>query len=208
MLQVAEVVAARPEGALVVRVSLPEDEDVIAIPERDAVPGVVVDLPADAGGVQQIEDDRVVEDPVPPETVGRDPPRGSGRQIEPVRPRRTEEGAEVFPAERELVEETVVKGQLGRGVVPHRFDPVRHEEAVHHTDLPLAVYVRPRVADVRRREARELVWEDDATRAIRLRVARGRPEAGSLNLRRVAKVMVERAVLLAGDDHMAERQPA
>ena len=90
MLEVAEVVAARTVGALVVRVPLPEDEDVIAIPERDAVPGVAVDLPADAGGVEQIEDDRVVEDPVPPETVGRDPARGSRRQIEPVRPRRTE----------------------------------------------------------------------------------------------------------------------
>ncbi len=113
MLEVIEVVANGPERALVVRVALPEDEDVVAIPERDAVPGVVVDLPADAGGVEQIEDDRVVEDPVPPEAVGRDPPRGSGREIEPVWPRRTEEGAEVFPAERELVEETVIKLGLG-----------------------------------------------------------------------------------------------
>jgi hypothetical protein len=85
-----EVVAARPEGALVVRVTLPENEDAVAIPERDAVPGVAVDLPGDAGGVEQIEDDRIVEDPIFPETVGRDPARGSGRKIERVRPRRTE----------------------------------------------------------------------------------------------------------------------
>jgi hypothetical protein len=52
LLEVVEVVAAVSQRALIVRVTLPEDEDIVSIAVRDAVPGIVVNLPADTGGVE------------------------------------------------------------------------------------------------------------------------------------------------------------
>src|SRR5713226_9837988 len=85
--QVVQVITLAAPGALVVRPSLPEDEDVVAVPERHAVPADVVDLPGHARGLQEVQDDRVVEDAVPPDAVGRNAPRRSGGEVKPVRPR-------------------------------------------------------------------------------------------------------------------------
>src|SRR2546425_10422435 len=74
------------ERAHVVCVPLPEDEDVVGVPERDAVPAEAVDLPRHAGGVEKVKDDRVVEDAVAPDTVRRDPARRPGGQVKAVRP--------------------------------------------------------------------------------------------------------------------------
>lgn len=52
--QVVEVLTAARPCPVVVRVLLPEDEDVVRIPEGNAVPADVVDLPGYAGRVQQV----------------------------------------------------------------------------------------------------------------------------------------------------------
>src|SRR6266849_5476562 len=109
-LQVVQVIALAAPGALVVRPSLPEDEDVVAVPERHAVPADVVDLPSHARCFEEVEDDRVVEDAVPPHAIGRNAPGSPGREVKPVRPRRAEERAEVVAAEREILEQAVIIG--------------------------------------------------------------------------------------------------
>jgi hypothetical protein len=58
--------AVRRERTLVVLVLVPEQEDVVGVAERDAVEAVVVDLPAHAVVVQQIQVHRMVEDPEAP----------------------------------------------------------------------------------------------------------------------------------------------
>src|SRR5712671_3603193 len=110
--KVVEVIALAAPSALVVRPSLPEDKDVVSVPERHAVPADVVNLPRHAGSLEEVEDDRVVEDSVAPDAVGRDATGSSGREVEPVRPRRAEDRAEVVAAEREVVEQAVVVGKL------------------------------------------------------------------------------------------------
>src|SRR5260370_36715026 len=104
-LEVVEVIALAAPGALVVRPSLPEDKDVVRVPERHAVPADVVNLPRHAGGLEEVEDDRVVKDPVAPDAVGGDAAGRSGGKVEPVRPRRAEDRAAVVAAEREVVEQ-------------------------------------------------------------------------------------------------------
>src|SRR5690349_21169490 len=110
MLEVAEVVSGRSEGPLVVCVALPKNKYIVSISKRDTVPGVVVNLPANTRGVEQIENDWVIENPVAPEAVCCDSARGSCRKIEAVRPRRAEQRTKIVRTKRELVEKTVIKG--------------------------------------------------------------------------------------------------
>src|SRR5258708_22247066 len=109
--QVVQVVALAAAGALVVSPAPPEDEDVVAVPEGDAVPADVVDLPGHAGSLKEVQDDRVVEHAVSPDAVGRDAAGRSRGEVEPVGPGRAEDGAEVVAAEREVVEQAGVIGK-------------------------------------------------------------------------------------------------
>src|SRR5260370_9126733 len=86
--QVVQVITLAAPGALVVRPSLPEDEHVVAVPERHAVPADVVDLPRHARGLEQIEDDRIIEDPLPPAPLLVNPPEGSPPTYKLVSPTR------------------------------------------------------------------------------------------------------------------------
>src|SRR6476619_4108090 len=79
-------------------------------------------------------------------------------------------------------------------------------ETVHRAAVPLAVNGVPVVWQVVRREDRQPMWRDEPARAVWLAVAKRRSETRRLDLRRVAKVVVERAVLLAGDDHVPDRR--
>src|SRR5205809_516518 len=72
MLQVLEELLLGTVCALVVRKPLPEDDDVVGVAKGDAVHADVVDLPRHIRGVEQVEDDRVVEDTVAPDAVGGD----------------------------------------------------------------------------------------------------------------------------------------
>src|SRR5262245_59412782 len=62
------------------------------------------------------------------------------------------------------------------------------------------------MTDVRGRQCGELVRLDLAAVSVGLHVAGGRSEPGDLNLRREPKVMIVRALLLARDDHVLQRQ--
>src|SRR5262245_15494039 len=62
------------------------------------------------------------------------------------------------------------------------------------------------MTDVRGRQCGELVRFDLAAVSVGLRVAARRSEPGDLNLRREPEVMIERAILLARDDDVLERQ--
>ena len=173
LVQVGEEVLLVGVGAHVVRESLPEKEDVVGVAERNAVHADVVDLPAHAGVLEQVEDDRVVEDAVAPHAVGRDPAGGAGRGVEAVRPGRTELRAEVVRAEGRCVMEAVVEGQVARGVVAHAVDAVGRVEPVHRAAVVLRVGGGPVVADVGRREAGEVIRRDGPAAPVWLRVARG-----------------------------------
>src|SRR5689334_19449134 len=63
------------------------------------------------------------------------------------------------------------------------------------------------MADVVGRQRGELVRNNRASVAVRLRIAGPGSEAGRLYERCVTVVMIERAVLLAGDDDVIDRQP-
>src|SRR5438876_456526 len=106
---VVEERTLRPQRAVVVLVLLPEKEDVVRVAVGDAVEADVVDLPRDSGLVEQVEDHRVAEDAEAPDAVRRDPARSARREVEPVRPRRPEDRAEVVRAERRVVEQAVVE---------------------------------------------------------------------------------------------------
>ena len=212
--RVVEERTLRPQRAVVVLVLLPEKEDVVRVAVGDAVEADVVDLPRDSGLVEQVEDHRVAEDAEAPDAVRRDPARSARREVEPVRPRRPEDRAEVVRAERRVVEQAVVERQLPRGVVADRGIAVARilrghlVEAVHLAVVHLRVHGLPPVRRVGRRELRELERRMPPARGVGLRVARRRSEPLCLNLRRVAVVVVERAVLLAGDDQLLDRRAA
>ena len=206
---VVQETALAPARAIVVGVLLPEDEDVVRVAEGDAVPAQVVDLPGHARGVEQVEDDRVVEDAVSPDAVRGDSARRAGREVEAVRPGRPKQRAEEVPDERRVVQQAVVEGQLvGRVEADRRVavaDLRRRAlvEAVHRPAVPLLMHRAPVVRRVGRLEARELERLVRVPVRVRLRVAGWRPEAGRLHLRRIAEVMVERSVLGARDDQVA-----
>src|SRR5262249_4756617 len=109
-------------------------------------------------------------------------------------------------AQRELVEQAVIERQFGGGVVAHRPNAVRREEAIHRAAVPLAVDGRPGMTDVFSRQGSELIRDDQPAVSVGLRVAGRRSESGGLHLRRVPVVVIERTILLAGDDDVLERQ--
>jgi hypothetical protein len=154
----------------------------------------------------------VVEDAVAPDPVGRDPARGACRKVEPVRPGWTEQRTKVVRAQRRVVEQAVVERQLGRRVVADRrvavTDPVLRSlpEPVHLPRVVLLVHRSPRVRRIGCCQARELEWVVLAAARVGLEVLRRRPVTLRLHLRRVAVVMIERPVLLAGDHQVLERR--
>src|SRR5438445_4204520 len=153
--EVVQVLAPASSRALVVGPALPENEDVVGVAERDAVPADVVDLPAHAGCVEQVEDDWVVEYAVAPDSVGRDAAGRAGRDIEAVGPRRPHQRAEVVRTKSEVFEEAVVEGKVRGGVVAHAVDAVGGVEAVHLAGVVFVVRGVPPMPDVGRREAGE-----------------------------------------------------
>src|SRR6202022_3606110 len=74
----------------------------------------------------------------------------------------------------------------------------------HLAAVVLVVDGLPPVRRIRRRQCRELGRCVPAAASVRLRVAGRRSELPRLDLRRVAEVVVERAVFLARDDQMLE----
>ena len=203
-LQVVEVIAFAAQSALVVRPSLPENEDVVRVAVGYAVPADVVDLPTDARRLEQVEDDRVVEYAIPPDAVGGDPAGGAGGQVEAIGPGWTQDRAEVVRTQRRGLEQAVVERKVGCGVVAQGVDTVGGVKAVHRAAIILGVRCEPGMADVRSREAREVIRRHEAARAVGLRVV-GR-HAKSACERRVAIVMVERAILLHVDDDVPNRR--
>src|SRR6266487_2694784 len=140
--------------------------------------------------------------PIPTETSA----GGPCGEVEPVRPGRAQERAEVVPAQREVVEQAVIEGELLGGVKAHAVDAVGREEAVHRAGVPLTVHGVPGMADVRGREAREFEWAYGSALAVGLRIAGW--DAELTGERRETIVMIERAVLLAVDDDVLQRCPA
>jgi hypothetical protein len=183
---------------------LPEDRDVVGVAVGHAVHADAVGLPGHARGVEQVEDHRVVEDPVAPHAVGGDPARRAGHVVEAVRPGRPELGAEEVHGQGGVLVEAVVERQVLGEVVAQRVDAGIRVEAVHRAAVDLLVDRVPAMRDVRRREAVEVIRGDAAARAVGLRPAgRRTPVADPVG---VAEVMVERAVLLHRDDDVLERR--
>ena len=198
----------------VVRPAAPEDRDVVGVADLHTVGADVVDLPAHIGVVEQVEDDRPlerVEDAVAPEAVRRDAARRAGHEVEPVRPRWPEQRAEVVRAEAGVAEEAVVERQLLRRVVRNRDVAVARAvggvavEAVHLAAVVLSVHVGPAVRRIRGAQRGELERRVADARCVRLCVTGRRPKPSRLHLRRVAVVVIERAVLLARDDQVSDR---
>ena len=206
MARVVQIVVRRRPRPLVLAEACEERVDVPLRTSRRVVePSEVVDLPRDTCRVEQIEDAGIVEQSEPRDVVRRDAAGRSRGEVEVVRVGRPEHRAEVVHAQREVPVQAVVERQVGAGVVAHAVDAVRREEPVHPAAVPLGVGGRPEVADVARRAAPEMKRRDGSARPVRLRVA-GRhavaPDEGG-----EAVVVVERAVLLAGDDDRVDRRP-
>src|SRR5215813_2724560 len=112
VLQIGQVIRHAAAGPDIVGPALPEDEHVVAVARRNRVPGSVVDLPRDAGGLEQVKDDWVVKDPESPLVVVRDASGRPRHQVEPVRVRGSQHRAEVVRAQREVAEQAVVERQI------------------------------------------------------------------------------------------------
>src|SRR5712671_461048 len=85
-MKVIQVLAFAATSALVVRPTLPENKHIVGIAVGNAILADVVNLPSDARGVEQVEDDWVIEHAVPPDAIGCDAARSSGGEVEPVGP--------------------------------------------------------------------------------------------------------------------------
>src|SRR5258708_40204002 len=84
VLQVLQIVVLDRDRAGIVGPPLPEDEDIVRLAIGHIVEADVVDLPADPGPLEQVEDDRVVEDPITEHAVSGYPTRGARREIETI----------------------------------------------------------------------------------------------------------------------------
>src|SRR5438067_11318315 len=115
---VSQIIVTGVPSPRVERKALEEHVDVVALPLRNVVEvAQVVDLPRDARVFEQVEDAWVVKDAESPNAIGGDSTRGSGRQVEAVRPGRAQNRAEVVDAEGEAVVQRVIERQLPLGVV-------------------------------------------------------------------------------------------
>src|SRR2546423_801141 len=89
VLKVLQILAFAASSALIVCISFPEDKHIVGVTVGHTVLANVVDFPSDARGVEQVEDDWVIEHAVPPDAIGCDAARSSGGKIEAIRPGRT-----------------------------------------------------------------------------------------------------------------------
>src|SRR3954451_20634194 len=96
--------------------------------------------------------------------------------------------------------------QLAAGVVADRGLARALEEPVHAPGVVLEVRAGPGVVGVGGPQRGELERRVAAAGGVRLEVARRRAEALRLDFRREPVVVVERAVLLAGDHEVANRR--
>ena len=139
--------------------------------------------------------------------LARDAARGPGHHVQVVGGARADDGAEVVRAQRGVlsVEERVVERQLGGGVVADRGVARGLEEAVHPPVAVLEMRSGPRVARVAARQRGLVEHRVRAAGGVGLREPGRRAEAAAPDLRGEAEVAVEGAVLLAGDDEVADR---